>query len=86
MTKTFCKQYAKSFPGYTCIDEICKGNDCVCKNKEQPSCEDIGCNDQVEGECMTKKNYKQDSKTFQGYTCTDVFFKGNDCDYKYKKQ
>ena len=86
MTKNNRKQYTKHFPGYTCIDELWKGNGWICKYKEQPLCEDIGCDDQAEGECMTKHNYKQYAKILLGYTRIDEFYKGNDCVCKYKKQ
>ena len=86
MTKEECDKYMTESKGRTCIDEFCQGNDCVCKYKEQPLCEDIECKDQKEGEYMTKNNCKQYRKQFPGYTCTDEFCKGNDCVCKYKEQ
>ena len=76
MTKTFCKQYAKSFPGYTCIDEICKGNDCVCKNIDELLCKDIGCEDQKECRCMIKEEYDKYMNESKEYLCTDEFCNG----------
>ena len=49
MKKVECDEYAKKYPGYTCSDKFCKGNDYVCSYYDQPLCEDNGCKDQVEG-------------------------------------
>ena len=51
--------------GYNCNDAVCKGNDCGCCYKEQPMCEEIDCEDQMEGRCVTKEDcvrYINDSK------------------------
>ena len=42
--------------GYPCRDALYKGNDCLCSYHEQTLNEDIGCNDQKEGDCRIKKN------------------------------
>ena len=80
MITTNRKKYTTNFPGYTCNNEYYNGNDCVYKNKQQPLCKDIGCDDQVEGDCMTEQNSKQYATTFPGYNC-----KGNDCVSKFKE-
>ena len=85
-TKTFCKQYAKSFPGYTCIDELCKGNDCVWKHIDEPLCEDIGCEDQKEGRRMIKEERDKYMNESKEYPCTDEFCNGNDCVCSYQGQ
>ena len=86
MTKKNCTQYAKKYPGYPCTDAFYNGNNCVCSYKEQPLCEDIGCDDQKEGRCMTKKNCTQYAKKYPGYTCNDKFCRDNDCGCSYKEQ
>ena len=53
MTKEACYNDLDQFPGYTCSEDLCKGNDCVCKYKEQP-CKDNGCQEKTEGECVSK--------------------------------
>ena len=67
MTKEECDKYMTESKRYPFTDDFCKGNDCVCKYNEQPLCEDIGCEDQEEGEFMTKNNCQQYSKQFPGY-------------------
>ena len=49
----------RNFPGYTCIDEYCNGNNCEFKYIEEPLCDDIGCEDQIEGRCMTIEECKR---------------------------
>lgn len=69
MTDTFLKQYTKNFPGYNCTAVFCKGNDHVCKCKEQRLCEDIGCEDQTDGRCMTKEDYDKSMPDSKKYHC-----------------
>ena len=71
MTDTFLKQYTKNFPGYNCTAVFCKGNDHVCKCKEQRLCEDIGCEDQKEGRCMTKDEYDKYMTDSKECNCSD---------------
>ena len=37
--------------GYHCNAAICKDNDCECCYNEQPMCEEIECEDQMEDSC-----------------------------------
>ena len=48
---------------------FCKGNDCVSKCKEQTLCEDIGCEDQTDGRCMTKEDYDKSMPDSKEYHC-----------------
>ena len=57
-TKEYSARYMTDSKGYTCNDELCKGDDCGCKYKEQLLCEDIDYEDQKEGKYMTKNNCK----------------------------
>ena len=52
---TASKKYTTILQGYNFTAVYCKGNDCVSKYKEQKLCEDIGCEDQTDGRCMTKE-------------------------------
>ena len=83
MTKVEC---ATSPKGYTFSEELCEGNDCVCSYYEQPSCEDIGCEEQKNGRCMTKVECKQYATSTKGYTCTVKFCQGIDCVCSYYEQ
>ena len=69
--KEECDKYMTESKGCTCTDEFCKGNDCVCKYKEQPLCEDIGCEDQKEGRRMTKDERDKYMTESKECSCTD---------------
>ena len=86
MTTTNHKQNTTKFSGYTCNNEYFKGNDTVSKNNKELLCEDIGCDDQAEGDCVSEQNSKKYTTTLPGYNCTAVFCKSNDCVSKYKEQ
>merc|ERR1712238_141320 len=79
MTTVECKQIATSNKGYTCSEELCEGNDCVCSYYEQALCEDIGCEKEKKGTCMTKVECKQIATSNKGYTCSEKLCEGNDC-------
>ena len=72
--------------GYTCTVEICKGNACECRCKEQPWCENIGCDDQKEYRCMTKEECERYMTEYKDYTCNDESCKDNNCVCKYEDQ
>ena len=63
------KQYATTLPGHNCTVVYYKGNDCVSKYKEQTLCEDIGCEDQTDGRCMTKEDYDKSMPDSKEYHC-----------------
>ena len=86
MTKEDSERYMSNSKGYTCNDELFKGNDCECSYKEQPLCEDIDYEDQKEGRYMTNNNCKQYAKKYPGYQCNDKFCKGNNYVCSYKEQ
>ena len=75
-----------TFKEYACTEEICKGNDCECRYKEQPLCEHIGCEDQTEGICMTKEECERYMTEYKDYTCNDESCKDNNCVCKYEDQ
>ena len=65
LTTVECDKHMNVSNGYNCNDAVCKGNDCGCCYKEQPMCEEIDCEDQMEGRCVTKEDcvrYINDSK------------------------
>ena len=86
MTIEDSKRYMTDSKGYTCNDELDKGNNCGCRYKEQPLCKDIDCEDQKEGRYMTKNNCKKYAQKYPGYPCNDEFCKDNNCVYSYKDQ
>ena len=49
-------------------------------------CVETGCDNQVEGDCMSEQNSKKYTTTLPGYNCTDVHYTGNECVSKYKEQ
>ena len=51
------KKHTTTLPRYNCTAVHCKGNERVSKYEEQKLCEDIGCEDQTDGQCMTRKTY-----------------------------
>ena len=71
MTQEECDKYILESKSYTCTDEVCKDNDCVCSSEEQPLCEDIGSEDLKEGKCMTKVECNKYMNVSKGCTCTD---------------
>ena len=88
MTKNNCKQYAKKSPGYPCTDAFCNGKFYVYSYKEQPLCDDIGCEGQKEGSYKTKiivssiQRYIQDVHTmirFAHVTIVDAVTRNNLC-------
>ena len=72
--------------GYTCNDELCNGTAYAFKNKEQPLCEDIACEDQTEGRYMTKNKCKQYAEKYPGYPNNDELCKGNNGECIYQEQ
>ena len=86
MMKIIVISMQRPFLGYNCIDEFCKGNGCVCKYIDESLYEDIECNDHTEGRCMTIEQYDKYMTEPKLYSCTDEFYKGNDCECKYKEQ
>ena len=73
MKKKNCKQYAKKYLGYPYNDEFCKGNNYVYQYKEQPLCEDIGCEDQKEGRCTTTEEYEKNTNESKIYPYSGPF-------------
>ena len=70
MSEQNSKKYATTLPGYNCTTVYCKGNERVSKYKEQNLCEDIGCEDQTDGRCMTKEAYDKSMSDSKDYHCS----------------
>ena len=78
--------YIYASKGYNCNHEVYKGNDFGYSFKEQPLCEDIECENQTEGRCMTKEDCERYITNSKGYTCNDKLYKGNDYVFTYMEQ
>ena len=90
MTKEACYNGLDPTSGYTCSKELCEGDDCVCKYKEQPLCIDNGCKKKEEGKCMTLVECDEYAKKHPGFSCSGEFCKGSldssDCVCSYYEQ
>ena len=53
LTTVECDKQMNASNRYNCNNSVCKGNNCECCYKEQPMCEEIDGENQMEGRCMT---------------------------------
>ena len=86
MTTEECKRHMNASNGYNCNNAVFKGNDCGCYYKEQPMCEEVDCEDQMEDRCITKQGCAKYMNDFKGHTCNDELYNGTDYAFKYKEQ
>ena len=77
------RHYTNDSSMYLCSNNFCKGNNCQYKYKEQPLSEDIGCNVNEEGSCITKNNCNQHTKQYSIYLYIDEHLIGIYCDCTY---